>query len=59
MDVQGEFGIYHVEDNKVTIDDVSFTSKENVEEVYKKQMEHITKCKNEALSIYEMVDKIN
>lgn len=59
MDVQGEFGIYHVEDNKVTIDDVSFTSKENVEEVYKKQIEHITKCKNEALSIYEMVDKIN
>lgn len=59
MELMGEFGVYEVEGTKLTIDNVKFNSKEHVEEVYQKQIEQLTKCKNEALKIYEMVEKVS
>lgn len=59
MQLMGEFGLYEVEGTKLTIDNVKFNSKEHVEEVYQKKIEYLTKCKNEALKIYEMAEKVS
>lgn len=54
LDIKGELGVYHIEDNKLSVDDVIFNSPEDVEETYRKQIEHLTKCRNEALEIYKV-----
>lgn len=59
MELMGEFGLYEVEGTKLTIDNVKFNSKEHVEEAYQKKIEYLTKCKNEALKIYEMAEKVS
>lgn len=59
MELVGEFGVYEVEGTKLTVDDVKFNSKEHLEEVYRKQIDYLTKCKDEALKVYEMAEKIS
>jgi len=59
MELIGEFGVYEVEGTKLTIDDVKFDSREHLEDVYKKQIEYLTKCKDEAIKVYEMVEKVS
>lgn len=59
MELVGEFGVYEVEGTKLTVDDVKFNSKEHLEEVYRKQIDYLTKCKEEALKVYEMAEKIS
>lgn len=58
MDIQGEYGIYHIENNKVQLEETEFNSKEDVEEAYRKHIEYLTKTKNEALAIYDMIENL-
>lgn len=58
MDIQGEYGTYHIENNKVQLEETEFNSKEDVEEAYRKHIEYLTKTKNEALAIYDMIENL-
>lgn len=58
MDIQGEYGTYHIENSKVQLEETEFNSKEDVEETYRKHIEYLTKTKNEALAIYDMIENL-
>ena len=58
LDVEGEFGTYSLEDEIVTVNNIKFKSPEEVEEVFKKQIEQLKKEKEEILSVYELAKKL-
>ncbi|MEG0297603.1 MAG: hypothetical protein RR620_12865, partial [Clostridium sp.] len=55
MDVAGEFGTYHIEDNVVTNEDKKFESKEDVEKWAQNEIARIIRCKDETLKIYSII----
>lgn len=59
MDVAGEFGTYHIEDNVVTNEDIKFESEEEVENWAQSEIARIIRCKDEALKIYSIIGSNN
>ncbi|MEG0667823.1 MAG: hypothetical protein RR460_04280, partial [Clostridium sp.] len=59
MDVAGEFGTYHIEDNVVTNEDIKFESEEQVENWAQSEIARIIRCKDEALKIYSIIGSNN
>lgn len=55
MDVAGEFGTYHIENNVVTIDQCRFESKEEVAEHFEDEIYKLKRKREEALSVYKMI----
>ncbi len=58
LDVEGELGTYSLEDEILTVNNIKFKSAEEVEEVFKKQIEQLKKEKEEILSVYELAKKL-
>lgn len=55
MDVAGEFGTYHIENNVVTIDKCRFESAEEVAGHFEVEIDKLKRQREEALSVYKII----